>query len=120
MNWFMSVMKRPLEFSGRARREEYWHFLGFSILFTVILSVLDGVLGLYSTSEDIGVLNGIFSLLILIPSLAVTARRLHDTDRSGWWMLLYFIPVLGFLVLLYFMVLDSDSGSNRFGNNPKA
>lgn len=119
MNWFISVLKRPIEFHGRARRKEYWYFFACSLLITVLLSVIDNVLGWYSESEEIGVLSGIFSLLVILPSLSVTVRRLHDTGRSGWWVLLYLIPILGFLILLYFLVLDSNSFKNKYGNSPK-
>ncbi|MCW8345096.1 MULTISPECIES: DUF805 domain-containing protein [Vibrio] len=119
MNWFISVLKRPIEFSGRARRKEYWYFMGISVLISVILTIIDNALGWYSVSEEIGILSGIFTLFIILPSLSVTARRLHDTGRTGWWMLLYFIPIIGFFVMLYFLVLDSENAENVYGSNPK-
>lgn len=114
MNWFLSVLKRPVDFKGRARRKEYWYFFLYSLILTIILSVIDNALGWYNSAEEVGILSGVFTLLILLPSLAVTARRLHDTGRSGWWMLLYIIPIIGFLILLYFLVLDSKPESIFF------
>jgi len=103
-------------FEGRAQRKEYWMFVLFNFIIVVILGFIEGLL---HTDLTVNVLSGIYSLAVLIPSIAVGVRRLHDTDRSGWWMLISLIPIIGMLVLLYFMVLDSNAGSNRFGANPK-
>jgi uncharacterized membrane protein YhaH (DUF805 family) len=84
-----------------------------------LLALIDGVLGTFSEEAGIGFLSGIYVLAIIIPSIAVTVRRLHDTDRSGWWFLLSFVPLIGGLVLLVFEVLDSTPGANRYGPNPK-
>jgi uncharacterized membrane protein YhaH (DUF805 family) len=120
MKWFLEALtKKYATFAGRARRSEYWYFVLFYILAAVALSIIDVVVGTYNEESGLGLLSGLFMLATIVPSLAVTARRLHDTDRSGWWLLLYFIPVLGALVLLVFMVLDSQPGTNRFGPNPK-
>ena len=119
MNWYFIALKKGVTFRGRARRKEYWYFFLFNIVFSISLSLLDGMLGLYDTSESIGVLSGIYSILMILPGLSVTVRRLHDTDRSGWWALLRLIPVLGFLFLLYVLVKDGSYVANRFGENPK-
>lgn len=113
MNWYLGCWKKYVEFSGRARRQEYWMFVLFNILASVALAVVDGILG---TS---GALGGLYSLAVLLPSLAVTFRRLHDTDRSGWWLLICLIPLVGAIVFLVFLCLDSKPGANRFGPNPK-
>ena len=113
MNWYLGCWQKFAEFNGRARRQEYWMFALFNFLAGILLGVVDGVLG---TS---GMLGFIYNLAVLIPSLAVTARRLHDTDRSGWMMLIALIPLVGAIVLLVFMCLDSKPGENRFGPNPK-
>lgn len=120
MNWFLSALKtKYATFSGRAQRAEYWYFLLFYILIYIGLSVIDRALGMYSQEGQIGLLGGLFSLATLIPSLAVAVRRLHDTGRTGWWLLLGFIPLIGAIVLIVFMVLDSDPGTNEYGPNPK-
>ena len=109
MNWYIEVLKKYMVFEGRSRRQEYWMFLLVNLIITFVLALL-----------SFGTLETIYGLAILIPSLAVTVRRLHDTDRSGWWILISLIPFLGALVLLYFCVLDSQPGSNQYGPNPKS
>ena len=118
MNWYLGVLKKYADFSGRARRKEYWFFVLFNVIINFVLAFLDGMLHM-TTSTGIGVLSGLYTLAVLIPSIAVAARRLHDTGRSGWWMLIAFIPLIGWLVLLFFMVLDSQPGTNAYGPNPK-
>ena len=116
MSWFLMALKKYAEFSGRSRRLEYWFFMLFYMLIAIALVFVDVAMG---TSTGYGVLSGIlFGLAMFIPSLAVTVRRLHDTDRSGWWILIGFIPLIGGIVMLVFMVLDS-TGPNRFGPSPK-
>jgi len=112
MNWFVAVIKKYAEFSGRARRKEYWMFVLFYILIAIGLSVVESLLGFA------GILSGLLGLGLLLPSIAVTVRRLHDTDRSGWWILIGFVPFVGFIVLLVFMCLVGSSGSNQYGSDP--
>ena len=119
MDWYLEVLRKYAVFSGRARRKEYWVFTLFNLLAMLVLSFIDGMIGMYSIEAGVGVLSGIYALGILIPSLAVTVRRLHDTSRTGWWILLAFIPLIGALVLLIFTVLDSTPGSNQYGPDPK-
>jgi uncharacterized membrane protein YhaH (DUF805 family) len=120
MNWFLIAVKQKYaDFSGRARRSEYWYFLLFYMLILIALSVVDVVLGWFSSDAGVGVLSGIYTLALLIPSLSVSVRRLHDTDRSGWWLLIGLLPLIGGIVLLVFFVQDSQAGANRFGPNPK-
>ena len=119
MNWYLHVLKNYATFSGRARRKEYWMFFLISALISIVLTLLDILLGTYSVEYEAGLFSGLYSLLILIPSIAVVVRRLHDTDRSGWWILISLIPIIGVLVLFVFMCLDSQPGTNRFGVNPK-
>ncbi len=119
MNWYLGVLKQYATFEGRARRKEYWFFVLFYILVFLVLSAVDGLIGTYNVDAGVGLLGGLYILATLIPSLAVMVRRLHDTDRSGWWVLIGLIPLLGNLVLLVFMCLDSQPGGNRFGPNPK-
>lgn len=120
MKWFLDALKNKYAtFEGRARREEYWYFVLFYVLSIVALAIIDGIIGTSSEEHGFGLLSALFVIATFLPQLAVTVRRLHDTNRSGWWVLLEFIPVIGGLVLLVFMVLDSQPGANRFGPNPK-
>nr|WP_311462507.1 DUF805 domain-containing protein [uncultured Aggregatibacter sp.] len=119
MNWYLYVLKNYATFSGRARRKEYWMFFLISALISIVLTLLDILLGTYSVEYEAGLFSGLYSLLILLPSIAVVVRRLHDTDRSGWWILISLIPLIGVIVLFVFMCLDSQPGTNRFGVNPK-
>jgi uncharacterized membrane protein YhaH (DUF805 family) len=121
MNWYLEVLKKYAVFSGRARRKEYWMFTLFNVLISIALTFVD-VLALghdMGDPESIGIISTIYSLAVLLPGLAVTIRRLHDTDRTGWWVLIALIPLLGAIVLLVFMCLDGTRGKNRFGVNPK-
>jgi uncharacterized membrane protein YhaH (DUF805 family) len=119
MDWYIAVIKKYAVFSGRSRRKEYWYFVLFNILISIGLSVIDGVLGTGNAETGTGLLSGIYSLAVLIPSLAVLVRRLHDTNRSGWWILIGLIPIIGWIVLLVFVVEDSNPGQNQYGANPK-
>ena len=120
MKWFLDVLtKKYATFEGRARRSEYWYFVLFYILILLALTFVDGLVGTLSEEAGIGVLGGMFALGTLVPALAVTVRRLHDTNRSGWWVLVGIVPILGDVVLLVFAALDSQPGANRFGPNPK-
>ena len=120
MDWYLKVLKQYAVFSGRARRKEYWFFVLFSVIISVVLGFIDSAIGTASKETGGGLLSGIYALAVLIPSIAVTVRRLHDTDRSGWWILIVLVPLIGWIVLLVFMVLDGTPGDNRFGPSPKA
>jgi uncharacterized membrane protein YhaH (DUF805 family) len=119
MNWYLEVMKKYAVFNGRARRKEYWYFVLFYIIITIVLVVIDRVIGSFSAEAGIGLLGGLYTLAVLIPSIAVAVRRLHDTDRSGWWLLIALIPLIGAIVLLVFLVQDGKPGENQYGSNPK-
>lgn len=120
MNWYLEVLRKYAVFGGRARRKEYWMFFLFNLIISFLLGVFDGVMGTFSPEAGLGLLGGLYSLAVLIPSIAVTIRRLHDTGRTGWWFLIIFIPLIGAIVLLVFMVLDSEQRTNAYGPNPKA
>ena len=119
MNWYVQVLKKYADFSGRARRKEYWFFVLFNIIISCVLSVIDVMTGTYNQVAGIGLLSGIYALAVLIPAIAVSVRRLHDTDRSGWWLLIVLIPIVGAIVLIVFMCIDGTPGTNRFGPSPK-
>jgi len=119
MNWYIEVLKKYAVFSGRARRKEYWFFVLFNVLISIVLGFIDGLIGTYNPETGFGILSGVYTLAIILPSIAVGVRRLHDTGRSGWWLLVSFVPVIGALVLLYFLVQDSKAGDNQYGPWPK-
>ena len=118
MQWYIKCLKNYVTFSGRAQRAEYWYFVLFNLLVGVALSLVDMLLGTYDSGTGNGLLAGIYTLAVFLPGLAVTIRRLHDIDRRGWWVLIIFVPLIGILVLLFFMIKDSGP-DNRFGPNPK-
>lgn len=113
-----TVLSKYVVFSGRARRSEYWWFTLFAIVVGIVASGIDTALG-SSPADGTGVVGGLVGLALLLPSLTVQVRRLHDTGRSGWWVLLNLLVVIGWIVLLVFYVQDSERGSNRFGASPK-
>jgi len=119
MNWYLEVLKKYAIFSGRARRKEYWLFVLFNFIASLILSIIDGMFGTYSLETGMGLLSNLYLLAVLIPGIAVSVRRLHDISRSGWWLLIGLIPLIGAIVLLIFMAQDSKPGENQFGPNPK-
>ena len=134
MEWAILPLRKYAVFSGRSRPKEYWMFVLFMIIGVLVLSFVDSALGLGGSSERYaetgpmgasagfynsgGLLTGLFGLALLIPSIAVGVRRLHDTDRSGWWLLIGLVPVVGAIVLLVFMISSGTSGPNRFGPDP--
>ena len=120
MNWYLEALRKYSDFTGRARRREYWFFVLFNTLIQIAAVVLDGIAGTFRVELGVGLLSGIYSLAVLVPTFAVLARRLHDTDRSGWWILIGIVPLLGALVLMIFALFEGDPGENRFGPSPKA
>ena len=120
MGWYLEALKKYAVFDGRSRRKEYWYFVLFSLIVSLVLSAVDALLGTLSSSTNVGLLGGIYGLAIIIPSIAVSVRRLHDIDRTGWWVLISLVPVIGTIVLLVFAASDGTPGENRFGPNPKA
>ena len=119
MSWYIKVLKNYAVFSGRARRKEYWMFVLFNVIFAVALTIIDLVTGLYSKSANIGLFTSIYSLAVLVPTLAVSVRRLHDTNHSGWWYFIALVPLAGAIILLVFFVRDSEPTYTQYGPNPK-
>ena len=120
-------------FSGRARRSEFWFWFLFAIIAGVVAAVLDSMLfpammdvqtemgdGVASFSAQGGPISALVSLGLFLPGLAVAVRRLHDVDRSGWWLLLAFVPLIGIIVLIVWWCTEGTRGPNRFGPDPKA
>jgi uncharacterized membrane protein YhaH (DUF805 family) len=114
-----TCLQKYVGFSGRARRSEYWWFFLFTVLVSMVASVLDSIFGTMSDTTNVGVIGSIASLALLLPSIAVAIRRLHDTSRSGWWILIGLIPIVGWIILIVFYCQDSH-GENQYGPSPKA
>lgn len=114
-----TCFNKYVTFSGRARRSEYWYFYLFNTICGFVALGIDMALGTFSWEDGMGIVYGIYALAVLLPGLAVTFRRLHDTNRSAWWLLIGIIPLLGAIVLLVFLVQDSKPETNRFGASPK-
>jgi uncharacterized membrane protein YhaH (DUF805 family) len=127
MHWMLMPLRRYADFAGRSRRKEYWMFALMNIVIWSIIILL-GLWGaeerLFSSDEELSLYfiltGGLYSLITLVPSLAVTVRRLHDTDKSGWLILLSLIPLIGGLILLVFYLTAGTEGPNRFGADPLA
>jgi uncharacterized membrane protein YhaH (DUF805 family) len=114
------LQQKYMDFNGRARRSEFWFFFLFNIIVGVVANVLNNVVNLPTFSGGQTLLGSIVSLALLLPGLAVGARRLHDTGKSGWFLLLGLIPLVGAIVLIVFFVKDSDPALNAYGPSPKA
>lgn len=112
MEYFTDALKKYAEFSGRSNRKEFWMFVLVYVIIYIGLSVIDGFFGTI-------LLSTLFSLLVLVPNISITTRRLHDTGRSGWWQLIYLVPLIGLIVMIVFLCQES-SGDNEFGMASKA
>lgn len=122
MEWYLKAVRNYVNFKGRAQRKEYWFYLLFYILFAIAVVLVESFLGLSDLSDPeggTGPLYLFYTVAFLLPSIAVAIRRLHDTGRTGWWLLLAFIPLIGAIVLIVFYCLDSEPGDNKYGPNPK-
>ncbi|MBW8890111.1 MAG: DUF805 domain-containing protein [Fibrobacteres bacterium] len=119
MSWYIAVLKKYAVFSGRARRKEYWMFCLFSILFIIVAMLLDRVLGTSFKGMGYGWIYSIYALGVLIPSLAVSVRRLHDTGKSGWFIFINLIPLIGAIWVLIVLCSEGNAAGNKYGMNPK-
>ncbi len=118
MSWYLQVLKKYAVFSGRARRKEYWYFVLFNTIISFVLGIIESLAGI-GAGMDYSVLAGIYSLAVLLPSIGVSIRRLHDTGRSGWWLFIALVPIIGAIIILIFTVGDSQEGTNQYGPSPK-
>lgn len=112
MEWYIKVLENYAVFDGRARRKEYWMFVLVNFFISIGIGLVEGLLGLGQ------ILGSLYGLAILIPFFAVSVRRLHDSGRTGWWVLLWLIPLLGTLVLILFFCFEGDAGDNEYGPDP--
>lgn len=113
MNWYLKVLKQYVDFAGRARRKEYWMFVLFNMIVSIVAGAIDGALG---TGQ---IISAIYSLAVLLPGLAVAIRRLHDIGKSGWNCLWALLPIVGTILIIVWMCKDSQPGDNKWGPNPK-
>jgi uncharacterized membrane protein YhaH (DUF805 family) len=120
MEWMTLPLKRYADFSGRSRRKEYWMFILGVIIVAVVIGIIEGILGINQMVGGVyGPLTTLLFVAVLIPGIAVQVRRFHDQDKSGWFVLLGLIPLLGGIIVLVFMCLEGTNGPNRFGADPK-
>jgi uncharacterized membrane protein YhaH (DUF805 family) len=115
MSWFVKCLQNYVTFSGRARRKEFWMFYLFYTIFGLVICFIQGLAGM----ED-PMLLGIYVLAMCLPAISVLVRRLHDIDKSGWWVWIAYVPVVGGIILLVFECMEGTKGTNRFGPDPKA
>ena len=120
MSWYFNAIANYVNFKGRERRRAYWMFVLVNLIITVVLSCIDNIfIDINSGIFVNGVLSTIYGIFIFLPSLAITVRRLHDTGRSGWWVLIELIPIVGFIIILVFLCQDSHYEENQYGPCPK-
>ena len=119
MNWYLTVLKKYAVFVGRARRNEYWMFFLFNFLFLIAASIIDHTLGITFDGTWYGPIYTLYALALFIPGLAVAVRRLHDVNKSGWYLLISIIPIIGPIIVLIKLCTDSTPGENQYGANPK-
>jgi uncharacterized membrane protein YhaH (DUF805 family) len=112
MDWYLQVLGKYVEFTGRARRKEYWMFALINAVIAISIGVVEGLLG------SPGIIGGLYALFVFLPSLAVAIRRLHDSGKTGWWILVVLVPIIGLFVFIYFMVVPGDLGANEHGPDP--
>ena len=120
MDWYLEALKKYAVFEGRSRRKEYWFFGFFNAIFSVVLVIADVLFGTSGGAFSPGLLSTLYTVGVFLPALAVLVRRLHDTNRSGWWVLISFLPLIGVLVLLFFSLQEGQPGENEYGVSPKA
>ena len=119
MNWYLKALSQYADFSGRARRKEYWMFVLFNMIFALLAMTLDNLLGIAMKEIGYGPLYGLYAIAMIIPGFAVGIRRLHDVGKSGWMLFILFIPLVGVIWLLILLCSDSQTEENKWGQNPK-
>ncbi len=120
MKWYLTALKKYAVFSGRAQRKEYWMFCLFNIIFVILTIFLDNLFGTAIDGIGYGLFYFLYSLAVLIPSISVSVRRLHDVGKSGWFLLLALIPLIGAIWILILFCTAGSPGANKYGMNPKS
>lgn len=115
MNWYVKCIKQYVDFNGRARRKEYWMFFLLNCVFAIVANLLD----LIVIPDGMDAFNLLYSLFVLLPGLAVGARRLHDIGKSGYWLLIGFVPIVGVILLLVWACKEGEKNTNSYGSDPK-
>jgi uncharacterized membrane protein YhaH (DUF805 family) len=118
MNYYTDVLKKYAVFTGRATRKEYWMFALYNILVALGIGIIVAILE-HDSSNNLKIIQDLYSLAVFLPCLGVTIRRLHDTNHSGWWIFINLIPIIGQIIFLVFLATDSQPSSNTYGPNPK-
>lgn len=114
IKYYKIVLKNYAKFDGRAGRAEYWYFVLCNLFVSIILGIISSIIG-----DKHSIISNLYSLALIIPSIAVAVRRLHDIGKSGWWWLLCLIPIIGWIWIIILLVKDSNPGENKYGQNPK-
>lgn len=119
MNYYLHVLKNYFQFNGRARRKEYWMFVLFNVIFGMLAVFIDNIMGTDMEDLGYGLVYILYVLAVLIPGMAVAVRRLHDVGKTGWFILIAFIPLVGGIWLIVLFCTNSEPGVNKYGENPK-
>jgi uncharacterized membrane protein YhaH (DUF805 family) len=119
MKWYVAALKKYAVFSGRARRKEYWMFVLFNIIFSFVAMIADNALGTAIEGSGYGLVYFVYTLAVLLPGIAVSVRRLHDVGKSGWFLLIVFIPLVGAVWFIVLACTEGNPGTNAYGANPK-
>ena len=120
MDWYLKVLKSYATFTGRARRTEYWMFTLINVIIAAVIYGIGAAFNGGAIGSLFTVLYWAYAVAVFVPGLAVTFRRLHDTDRSAWWWLIALVPFVGAIILIVFLATAGTTGDNRFGADPKA
>ena len=121
MQWYIDVLKKYAVFDGRSRRKEFWMFVLFSAIVGIIVSIIDRIIGTdFGGRSGGGWLSSLYYLAVLLPTIGVGIRRMHDTNRRGWWILIYLIPCIGWIWFIVLAAQEGTAGDNQYGPDPKA
>lgn len=122
MQWYVRAFRRYGVFSGRAYRQELWLFILWSMVFSLLLSIIDRAADLIVIDDDpfqIGICQLVYLIVTFVPTIALTCRRLHDTGRSGWWQVISVIPIVGLIVMIVWFATPGTTGPNQYGPDPR-
>lgn len=115
MQYYIDVLKKYAVFTGRASRAEYWYFVLFNVIISIVLGIIDGML---SGGQGSNTLGSLYSLAVFIPGIAVGVRRMHDINKSGWMLLVSLIPIVGWIWAIVLLATKGDTSKNQYGEVP--